>query len=84
MNLGAKTSLASLSNMFFIKNPHNAPNFIYFNQTIIFCINTVALDLINQYSTGLFVTLLTEKNNCVITTLYHSGDRMPKLKMHQS
>jgi hypothetical protein len=32
-----------------------------FNQTIIFCINTLALDLINQYSTGLFVSHSTRR-----------------------
>jgi len=34
-----------------------APNFIYhFNHPTFFCINTCAMVLINQYSTGLFVT----------------------------
>ena len=36
---------------------NNAPNFIYhFNHATFFCINTCALILINQYSTGLFVS----------------------------
>jgi hypothetical protein len=37
-----------------------------FNHTFIFCINTHALVLINQYSTGLFVSYsIWEKPNCM-------------------
>ncbi len=56
-----KTSSAALklSNHFYLKLPlhNNATNFIYhFNRAAFFCINTCAIALINQYSTGLFVS----------------------------
>jgi hypothetical protein len=56
-----------------------------FNQTIIFCIKTLALDLINQYSTGLFVSHSTRGKTqlCDNDTVSHQRQNA-KLKMHQS
>jgi hypothetical protein len=43
---------------------------ITFNQALIFCINTHASVLINQYSTGLFVSYSTHRKTQLHETCY--------------